>query len=82
MLGLAQKLFGSPNERQVKALSVRVAKINALEPAMSTLSDGIVSYANHAAAALGAAAGMPLRPFLTRLSADNATIRNVTAHDG
>ena len=39
MLGFAKKLFGSSNERKVKSLHGRVAKINALEPQMAALSD-------------------------------------------
>ncbi|WP_454761247.1 preprotein translocase subunit SecA [Caulobacter segnis] len=39
MLGLAKKLFGSSNERKVKAFAARVAKINALEPEYAALSD-------------------------------------------
>jgi len=39
MLGLAKKLFGSSNERKVKALAARVAKINAYEAEYSALSD-------------------------------------------
>ncbi|RYF91565.1 MAG: preprotein translocase subunit SecA, partial [Caulobacteraceae bacterium] len=39
MLGFARKLFGSANDRQVKAFAASVAKINALEPAMTALSD-------------------------------------------
>ncbi|WGM40534.1 preprotein translocase subunit SecA [Caulobacter sp. NIBR1757] len=39
MLGFARKLFGSANDRQVKAFAAQVSKINALEPAMSALSD-------------------------------------------
>ena len=39
MLGFAKKLFGSSNERKVKTLQSRVAKINAFEPAMAALSD-------------------------------------------
>ncbi|MEO8813423.1 MAG: preprotein translocase subunit SecA [Caulobacteraceae bacterium] len=34
-----KKLFGSSNDRKVKAMGGRVAKINALEPAMEALSD-------------------------------------------
>ncbi len=34
-----KKLFGSSNDRKVKALTAKVAKINALEPAMEALSD-------------------------------------------
>ncbi|MCB9831668.1 MAG: preprotein translocase subunit SecA [Planctomycetes bacterium] len=33
------KVFGSHNERQIKALRAEVARINALEPAMEALSD-------------------------------------------
>ena len=39
MLGLAKKLFGSSNERKVKTLAARVAKINAYEPEYADLSD-------------------------------------------
>ncbi|MDB5469554.1 MAG: preprotein translocase subunit SecA, partial [Caulobacter sp.] len=39
MLGFARKLFGSANDRQVKAFAAQVFKINALEPAMTALSD-------------------------------------------
>ena len=39
MLGFAKKLFGSSNDRQVKAFSAQVAKINALEPQYKALSD-------------------------------------------
>ena len=39
MLGLAKKLFGSSNERKVKALAARVAKINAYEAEYAGLSD-------------------------------------------
>jgi preprotein translocase subunit SecA len=39
MLALAKKIFGSSNERRVKGMRSRVAKINALEPAMAALSD-------------------------------------------
>ncbi len=36
---IAKKIFGSVNERIVKSLAVDVAKINALEPQISALSD-------------------------------------------
>ena len=39
MLAFAKKLFGSSNDRRVKALGVKVAAINALEPAFKALSD-------------------------------------------
>jgi preprotein translocase subunit SecA len=39
MLAFAKKLFGSSNERRVKALQAKVAAINALEPAYQALSD-------------------------------------------
>jgi len=39
MLGFAKKLFGSSNDRKVKMMSARVAKINALEPEYAALSD-------------------------------------------
>jgi preprotein translocase subunit SecA len=39
MLGFARKLFGSANDRQVRAFTAQVGKINALEPAMTALSD-------------------------------------------
>jgi len=39
MLGLAKKLFGSSNDRKVKAMGAKVAAINALEPQYAALSD-------------------------------------------
>ncbi|MBX7249416.1 MAG: preprotein translocase subunit SecA [Caulobacteraceae bacterium] len=39
MLALAKKLFGSSNDRKVKALMSRVQKINALEPQFVDMSD-------------------------------------------
>ena len=39
MLSLAKKLFGSSNERKLKAMRGRVASINALEPSMAKLTD-------------------------------------------
>jgi preprotein translocase subunit SecA len=39
MLALAKRIFGSSNERRVKALGARVAAINALEPQFQALSD-------------------------------------------
>ena len=39
MLGFAKKLFGSSNDRKVKAMHARVASINALEPQFAALSD-------------------------------------------
>jgi preprotein translocase subunit SecA len=39
MLALARKLFGSSNDRKVKALGGRVAAINALEPGLKALDD-------------------------------------------
>ncbi|WP_426015296.1 preprotein translocase subunit SecA [Caulobacter sp. DWR2-3-1b2] len=39
MLGFAKKFFGSSNDRKVKIMSARVAKINALEPEYAALSD-------------------------------------------
>jgi preprotein translocase subunit SecA len=39
MLGFAKKLFGSSNERKVKTLTARVAKINAYEAEYAALSD-------------------------------------------
>ncbi|HUO23904.1 MAG TPA: preprotein translocase subunit SecA [Caulobacteraceae bacterium] len=39
MLGLAKKIFGSSNDRSVKAMLGRVSAINALEPAYAALSD-------------------------------------------
>ena len=38
MLALAQKIFGSSNERKVKGMRSRVAKINALEPQFKALT--------------------------------------------
>ncbi|WP_183396670.1 preprotein translocase subunit SecA [Hansschlegelia beijingensis] len=37
--GLARRLFGSSNERRIKAMRPRVAAINALEPEMAALTD-------------------------------------------
>ena len=34
-----QRFFGSPNDRKVKTMTARVAKINAFEPAIQALSD-------------------------------------------
>jgi len=39
MLALAQKIFGSANERKVKGMRGRVLKINALEPQFQALTD-------------------------------------------
>ena len=39
MLAFAKKLFGSSNERKVRAMRSRVEAINALEPKISALSD-------------------------------------------
>ncbi|MDP1736621.1 MAG: preprotein translocase subunit SecA [Caulobacter sp.] len=39
MLGLAKTLFGSSNDRKVKQLAARVAKINALEPEYAALTE-------------------------------------------
>jgi preprotein translocase subunit SecA len=39
MLGLAKKLFGSSNDRKVKAMGAKVAAINALERQYAVLSD-------------------------------------------
>ena len=39
MLGFAKKLFGSSNDRKVKTMTSRVAKINALEAEFAALSD-------------------------------------------
>ena len=42
MLGLgtiAKKVFGTPNDRQVKSVRPLVAKINALEPEFEKLTD-------------------------------------------
>lgn len=39
MLNLARKIFGSANDRKLKPLEKRVARINALEPDMQALSD-------------------------------------------
>jgi preprotein translocase subunit SecA len=38
-LSIFQRFFGSSNDRKVKAMAARVAKINALEPAIHALSD-------------------------------------------
>ena len=39
MLGFAKTLFGSSNDRKVKQLSARVAKINGLEAGYAALSE-------------------------------------------
>jgi preprotein translocase subunit SecA len=39
MFGIAQKMFGSVNERKLKPMRKRVDRINALEPMMEALSD-------------------------------------------
>lgn len=39
MLSIAKKIFGSVNDRNIKALGAQVAQINALEPEISKLSD-------------------------------------------
>ena len=39
MLALAKSLFGTSNDRKVKAMMARVSKINALEPRMKAMSD-------------------------------------------
>jgi preprotein translocase subunit SecA len=39
MLGLAKTLFGSSNDRKVKQLAARVAKINGLEPEYAALTE-------------------------------------------
>ena len=38
-MSIFQRFFGSSNDRKVKAMSARVAKINALEPKIQALSD-------------------------------------------
>ncbi|MCA3757140.1 MAG: preprotein translocase subunit SecA, partial [Phenylobacterium sp.] len=38
-MSIFQRLFGSSNDRKVKAMMARVARINSLEPAMQALSD-------------------------------------------
>ena len=38
-MSIFQRFFGSSNDRKVKGMAARVAKINALEPAMQALSD-------------------------------------------
>ncbi|MDP3749123.1 MAG: preprotein translocase subunit SecA [Phenylobacterium sp.] len=38
-MSIFQRFFGSSNDRKVKAMAARVAKINALEPAIHALSD-------------------------------------------
>jgi preprotein translocase subunit SecA len=38
-LSVLQRFFGSSNDRKVKALMARVAKINALEPSIQALTD-------------------------------------------
>ena len=39
MLGFAKKLFGSSNDRKVKAFQDQAQRINALEPKFAALSD-------------------------------------------
>ena len=39
MLGLAKKIFGSSNDRSVRAMMTRVQSINALEPSYAALTD-------------------------------------------
>lgn len=39
MLGLVKKMFGDPNEREIKRLMKTVDKINALEPTLEVLTD-------------------------------------------
>ena len=39
MLGFAKKLFGSSNDRKVKAFQDHAQRINALEPKFAALSD-------------------------------------------
>ena len=39
MLGFAKKLFGSSNDRKVKAFQEQAQRINALEPKFAALSD-------------------------------------------
>ena len=39
MLGLVKKIFGDPNERELKRYSRVVEQINALEPQMTAMSD-------------------------------------------
>ena len=38
-MSIFQRFFGSSNDRKVKALTARVAKINAFEPMLAALSD-------------------------------------------
>ena len=38
-MSFLQRFFGSSNDRKVKAMSARVAKINALEPQIQALTD-------------------------------------------
>ncbi len=38
-MSIFQRFFGSSNDRKVKAMAARVARINALEPKMQALSD-------------------------------------------
>ena len=39
MLGLVKKIFGDPNEREIKRMLKAVDHINELEPEMEALSD-------------------------------------------
>jgi preprotein translocase subunit SecA len=40
LASFAKKIFGSSNDRRLKALAPKVAAINALEPEIAKLSDG------------------------------------------
>ena len=39
MLGLAKKIFGSKNDRDIKRIRSTIQQINALEPSMKALRD-------------------------------------------
>jgi preprotein translocase subunit SecA len=44
MLGFAKKLFGSSNDRKVKAFQDHAQRINALEPKFAALSDSAIGW--------------------------------------
>ena len=39
MIGLIKKIFGSPNEREIKRISARVGEINEFEAGLQKISD-------------------------------------------
>ena len=57
-----KKLFGSSNDRKVKAMLAKVAAINALEPQISNLSDDELRAKTEAEARRAKEADKPVRP--------------------